>query len=484
MQKDDVTEELIKDHAGKKKVPIILGITFAIIAVAIVVIVVVIQANSPQRKYRKLLDQGREFLAELKYEKAIAAIDEVLKIDPKNVDALELKAEVYVAWAKAEEKAGNHEEALRIAKEGYESTDDRKLKKLIDKLNNSGEDAEEKGTKESLGEGESFGKTEGTDPTKEPEEDAYEKYKKYLTADRLNEGVAYYQSLIQENPKDTEAYCFGAALCLVKDDAISALTVLEAGIAAGADKDVLMRQEEYVRKNAVITVSYGTLSENYDGEAEVSTDTTIYDGNGRKTKWEDTKGNTETWEYDEKGNLIYSLRTYGWGTSTNENYYQYNERGDVVYQKYESYYGDYGTGSTTEWYSEIEYDSAGRKTHVKTSSLYFVTNKYYEYDDKGNMVYDEEINVDNFVKNYYTYDENGKLLTMRTDGDVQGIGMSYYEYDARGNMTFSNEWDGETNYAYDLMDQIVEKTWNGEYGSKASYVNVYHFEGDVERVLR
>lgn len=57
------------------------------------------------------------------YERALAAFDTVLSIEPQNADAYLGIAEVYM-------RANENESALEYAREGYEVTGDERLKKM------------------------------------------------------------------------------------------------------------------------------------------------------------------------------------------------------------------------------------------------------------------------------------------------------------------------------------------------------------------
>ena len=80
---------------------------------------------SKAHKIEDKLDLGEKYLEELKYEKAIATYKEVLKIDPKNLEAYLGIADAYVAM-------GEYEEALEILEEGYEETESRKIEEKIE----------------------------------------------------------------------------------------------------------------------------------------------------------------------------------------------------------------------------------------------------------------------------------------------------------------------------------------------------------------
>ena len=60
--------------------------------------------KSKEAKVQEQLDLGSKYMAELDYESAIVALNKAIKIDPKNVDAYKMLAEVY-------EKSGRLDDA-------------------------------------------------------------------------------------------------------------------------------------------------------------------------------------------------------------------------------------------------------------------------------------------------------------------------------------------------------------------------------------
>ena len=110
---------------NKKKLIILVSV-IVILAALVCVGIFAVSGNRAKRVADKL-DLGEKYLEELEYEKALAAYKEVLKIDPKSVEAYLGMAEVYIAM-------GDYEEALEILEEGYEETESRKLEKKIEEV--------------------------------------------------------------------------------------------------------------------------------------------------------------------------------------------------------------------------------------------------------------------------------------------------------------------------------------------------------------
>ena len=73
------------------------------------------------------LDEGNAKLDEMEYDDAVAAYNKMLELDPMNVDAYLGLAEVHI-------RNNEYEEALEIAKKGYDLTGDQRLKDLIDMI--------------------------------------------------------------------------------------------------------------------------------------------------------------------------------------------------------------------------------------------------------------------------------------------------------------------------------------------------------------
>lgn len=111
--KDSKMEQ--RDNNKNKK---IIGYAVAVIAViAAVIIGIVASKGNDGTKLQKLLDAGEKYLAELDYEQAVAVYNEVIALDPKNVEAYLGLAEAYVGM-------GDTEAAIAALKAGYEATGD------------------------------------------------------------------------------------------------------------------------------------------------------------------------------------------------------------------------------------------------------------------------------------------------------------------------------------------------------------------------
>ncbi len=133
VKKEDQTSAAIPTAAPeqeivrKKSVPIPLVIGgIAVVTVLIVLIVAVtgiLVLSNPQRKYDKQLSLGQRYLDELDYEKAIVAYRAAIEIAPKNPDAYEALAEIYM-------EIGEPEEALAVLQEGIDETGDEALTEL------------------------------------------------------------------------------------------------------------------------------------------------------------------------------------------------------------------------------------------------------------------------------------------------------------------------------------------------------------------
>lgn len=113
-----------KDTGRRKLIIIIIALA---VAIATVSAVFVFFAFGDSAKVQRKMRNAERYLEELDYEQAEAAYQDVLKIDPQNVDAYLGLVEVLTAQE-------DYDAALECAKEGYEVTQDERLKKQISKL--------------------------------------------------------------------------------------------------------------------------------------------------------------------------------------------------------------------------------------------------------------------------------------------------------------------------------------------------------------
>ncbi len=102
--------------AVRKKNRITPWIVFGIIMFIVVVVVVTVAVyGSPQRKYNRQISLAERYLNDLDYDKAIAAYQAAIRMDPKS-------AEAYLGLAEAYIGLGDSDKALDVLKEGYEQT--------------------------------------------------------------------------------------------------------------------------------------------------------------------------------------------------------------------------------------------------------------------------------------------------------------------------------------------------------------------------
>ena len=87
-----------------------------IIFILALVGILLVGCKSKEARVQEQLDLGSKYMAELDYESAIVALNKAIKIDPKNVDAYKMLAEVY-------EKSGQLDDARTILEKALEIED-------------------------------------------------------------------------------------------------------------------------------------------------------------------------------------------------------------------------------------------------------------------------------------------------------------------------------------------------------------------------
>lgn len=105
------------------------GIAISVLA-ALVMIIVIICAVISHIYYSSpagMLAAGSRYLAEMEYEEAIVQFNNLLDIEPNNVQAYILKAKAYIAM-------GKKERALATLREGYSVTDSDKILDMLEEL--------------------------------------------------------------------------------------------------------------------------------------------------------------------------------------------------------------------------------------------------------------------------------------------------------------------------------------------------------------
>lgn len=99
----DVQPEVRK----KSALPVIIGVLTALLLIAGIVLYFTVfsQSARDRREVREQLALAERYLDDLDYERAVAAYQAVLEIDPKNEEALEALEDTYIAWAESVEES-------------------------------------------------------------------------------------------------------------------------------------------------------------------------------------------------------------------------------------------------------------------------------------------------------------------------------------------------------------------------------------------
>ena len=80
----------------------------------ILVLMLLSGCKSKATRVQEQLDLGSKYMAELDYESAIVALNKAIKIDPKNVDAYKMLAEVYEKSGRLDDARGTLEKVLEL----------------------------------------------------------------------------------------------------------------------------------------------------------------------------------------------------------------------------------------------------------------------------------------------------------------------------------------------------------------------------------
>lgn len=151
---------VLERFKAKENKKVLIGIVIAVIAVIVAVVIgIVASQGGDNAKLQKLLDAGQKYLAEMNYEQAIAVYEEVIALEPKNVEAYLGMAEAYIGM-------GDTESAIKALETGYEITKDKRLQDMLEGLL-AGDNAEVNNTEENLPEDTSAVADTGLDMTDE-----------------------------------------------------------------------------------------------------------------------------------------------------------------------------------------------------------------------------------------------------------------------------------------------------------------------------
>lgn len=352
---------------GKKgdlmtKSKVILSIIFiASLLLVGTILLITVSANNPEGKFSRQLNLGNKYLDEEDYERAIAAFDKALDIDPKCVEAYRGKAEAYNAL-------GKMDAAIDILVDGYKKTD---ANTMIDEL----QEIVLPYVTELISEGKK---------------------------DEAIELIENIQTLIGDNIFDN----------LITEICPKYLLIKETNVFEG-DRIGWWIQYEYDESGNRISMSY------YDENGmQQPFHRYLYDehGNCIKEEWLNSNEDIPVWtityeynmqdelvklvspsgsvaysyEYDEYGNVIKenSIADSGeWGIHM----YEYDENGNCIYERFrDSTYEEYGYDEDYFGWAKNVYDDKGRLIEYSFEGY----RQEYEYDENGNMsrcyVYDEE----------------------------------------------------------------------------------------------
>ena len=85
-----------------------------IIFILALVVILLVGCKSKEARVQEQLDLGSKYIAELDYESAIVALNKAIKIDPKNVDAYKMLAEVYEKSGRLDDARATLEKVLDL----------------------------------------------------------------------------------------------------------------------------------------------------------------------------------------------------------------------------------------------------------------------------------------------------------------------------------------------------------------------------------
>ncbi len=309
-------------------------------------------------RIRKHLELGQKYLSEQDYEEAVVVFNEVIEIEPMNMDA-------YWGLAEAYEGLGDMETAVAILETGYELTNDERIEKRIKELKKSNDGVESEVGWE-LKESNSIVGRKDIEDTIDLLLDTGRWWLNYLTyTQRENIFGAFVEPLenyLKNTEMDAEAWEALAYAYLYLDDMETCLEIRQKGYEATGDERLIPEEHTLAFANANI----------------------FYDEYGRRLEAE---------YYDEAGEHIHTdIYTYEKG-----NRILINERIEGQHI----------------WKWEFEYDVLGRPIKRTTiESDYEDLGDYAVYEYESDNVVIEKFNP---TKNDWyiyriTYDEYGKLL--------------------------------------------------------------------------
>lgn len=352
----------------KKKVPVIVGIVIVVVAI-IGMLAFFLLVNGDEKKAERKLKVGNEYLLELKLDDAIIAFEQVLELDPKNVEA-------YRGIISAYMQKEDIMKALKYAEKAYKNTKEEEFSEQIETIGGLIASLDD-GTSE---EQEVQEAQEETEESEEPDEEA-DNGPRYAISKAL-----YYMDGYDYGYVDYELDDKGNTLSLYS-----------------SVEDEKYYFYEYDEKGRLIAERMDSA---YDGYEEYRY---FYDDNDRRirSQWGYHKGEElsdfESYEYNEDGLLSITTRL----NDSSYTVYDYDDNKNLVSKTYYN-----GENEIAGWYI-YEYDSENRlvKEGTQKTDGTFVVSYSYEYSDNTMTKYWYSSETDApYSRELFTYDENGNVI--------------------------------------------------------------------------
>ena len=406
----------------KKKIILIIIVLGLICSAA--VISAVIWKNAPAQKQKKQLELGNRYLEEMNYEQAKVVFEELITIDPSNVEA-------YLGAVKAYVGLEDYEGAVAVLQEGYDQTGSEEIKAQLEEYEQKLEEQKAEAEQALREEIEEYMKTIPVTGGDTDNPIYTYSYLKKIYPDVEAKLQEYLKKTTDERSK-TSIYCELNLMALSVNDMEKAREYRNHAIAFFKDAD------EYGRHIGPYETEGGTQEYfYYEGSSRLKTVVvTEIDENGQTQ--------VDEWEYnsyDAEGRVV-SMTV----TTTGPDY---NTVDGINVEEYPGYPGYLSKRTTTYHYEEnISYaltqaSTVGGTGYDGPDNRWVMLNEYEEarlstYDDEGHLIsfedYDEAGNLED--RREFEYDEKWKKTAIR-------------DYDEAGNLTRRVEFDTEGNVISD-----------------------------------
>lgn len=318
--------------------------------------------------------------------------------------------------------------------------------------------------------------------------------------------TAWYEAMLQEEPESAKAYIGLAHVCLYQGDVIEACETLDAGIAAGCDKEQMLAEKSYITDNMVTRI-VGLIKYKVSDGKQTRIYTKKYDEQGRTVEEIDKDDKKTKYIYDERGNMV-SVVYPGYACE-----YVYDEADRLVKED--------RPGEVRE-YSYYENGALKEFTITDKKDGKVVTRRYredgkpegegYEYNEAGILVRVEDrafnelgfpiYAPDETLKSgvgqsvsyaegqmrgsraewsiSYTYDQAGRIIMAADTGDLSRGGFISYEYDNQNRLVhIHQEEDNREDYSPNKLVEPNEVRASFHEGSTVCSWLDYYFTYDA-----